>query len=389
MRTGLSREGEGQGLCPWTPLGPRAPDRDLLRRAPHDARAFSFHCLFGCDSPAHAPDLHPARLPRRRPRHRVLGLAGAVRAGAARHRRCRARPAAADAGRGLDRGDAGGRAAGAADRLPPGDPGGGALLCADLPLLAAVPGVPAMAGCLALFGAALGALDVAMNVQAVRVEDEAGRPLMSGFHGLYSAGGILGALGMGGLLALGAGPLAAACCLAAGCLGLLLAAAPSLPPGGGAGAADAEAGAAARAGAADRAAVRRELPGRGRHGRLERAAAAALVRARPGLVRGWVCGVLRHHDAGPAGRRPAGAAAGRPRGAGRRRPAVLGGAAGRGRGRRLAGVAGRVRAGRGGGGEPGAAADRRRRAPARVAAGVRRRRGRHAGLCRHPGRARG
>ncbi len=115
--------------------------------------------------------------------------------------------------------------------------GAGILLCADLPLLAAVPGVPAMAGCLALFGAALGALDVAMNVQAVRVEDEAGRPLMSGFHGLYSAGGILGALGMGGLLALGAGPLAAACCLAAGCMGLLLAAAPTLPPGGGAGAA--------------------------------------------------------------------------------------------------------------------------------------------------------
>jgi MFS family permease len=43
-----------------------------------------------------------------------------------------------------------------------------------------------------LFGAALGSLDVAMNVHAVEVEHAAKRPLMSGFHAHYSIGGIAG-----------------------------------------------------------------------------------------------------------------------------------------------------------------------------------------------------
>jgi len=45
---------------------------------------------------------------------------------------------------------------------------------------------------LLIFGAALGALDVAMNVHAVEVERAAERPLMSGFHALFSIGGFLG-----------------------------------------------------------------------------------------------------------------------------------------------------------------------------------------------------
>ena len=105
------------------------------------------------------------------------------------------------------------------------------LLCVGLPPLAAIRGVWAMSAGLLLFGAALGSLDVAMNVQAVLVEHEAGRPLMSGFHGLYSAGGIAGALCMILLLSWGAGPLAAASCVAVCCLVLLLAAAPTLRPG--------------------------------------------------------------------------------------------------------------------------------------------------------------
>jgi predicted MFS family arabinose efflux permease len=43
------------------------------------------------------------------------------------------------------------------------------------------------------FGAALGSLDVAMNIHAVEVERAAKRPLMSGFHALFSIGGLLGA----------------------------------------------------------------------------------------------------------------------------------------------------------------------------------------------------
>ncbi len=42
-------------------------------------------------------------------------------------------------------------------------------------------------------GAAAGALDVAMNTEAARVETARGRPSMSAFHGLYSIGGLMGA----------------------------------------------------------------------------------------------------------------------------------------------------------------------------------------------------
>ena len=37
------------------------------------------------------------------------------------------------------------------------------------------------------FGAALGSLDVAMNIHAVEVEHAAGKPLMSGFHALFTS----------------------------------------------------------------------------------------------------------------------------------------------------------------------------------------------------------
>ena len=51
---------------------------------------------------------------------------------------------------------------------------------------------------LIIYGACQGAMDVAMNAQAVRVEKDWGQPIMSSFHGMYSAGGLLGA-GLGGL----------------------------------------------------------------------------------------------------------------------------------------------------------------------------------------------
>lgn len=47
---------------------------------------------------------------------------------------------------------------------------------------------------LAVLGAAVGALDVAMNTHAVDGERDAERPRMSSFHGLYSAGALTGAL---------------------------------------------------------------------------------------------------------------------------------------------------------------------------------------------------
>ncbi|HEY5855041.1 MAG TPA: MFS transporter [Aldersonia sp.] len=47
---------------------------------------------------------------------------------------------------------------------------------------------------LAVFGFANGALDVSMNTQAVHVERDYGRPIMSAFHALFSCGGLVGAL---------------------------------------------------------------------------------------------------------------------------------------------------------------------------------------------------
>ena len=87
---------------------------------------------------------------------------------------------------------------------------GGLLLCLALPGLALASTAIALATILLCFGMALGAVDVAMNAHAVEVERRAGRPMMSGFHGLFSVGGLGGALGMSVLLALGASLLVAA-----------------------------------------------------------------------------------------------------------------------------------------------------------------------------------
>ena len=70
---------------------------------------------------------------------------------------------------------------------------GGFGLALLLPVLAMAPGPVALGAALFVFGAALGTIDVAMNVHAVEVEEIAAVPLMSGFHAMWSMGGILGA----------------------------------------------------------------------------------------------------------------------------------------------------------------------------------------------------
>jgi predicted MFS family arabinose efflux permease len=90
-----------------------------------------------------------------------------------------------------------------------------------LPLLATLSSIPWLVVTLLAFGASIGALDVAMNIQAIVVERASGRSMMSGFHGLFSVGGVAGAAGVTALLALGMSPLAATVCIAtliAGCL---------------------------------------------------------------------------------------------------------------------------------------------------------------------------
>jgi len=85
----------------------------------------------------------------------------------------------------------------------------GTVICLCMPALMLAPSIPVLALVLAIFGASMGVLDVVMNVQAVIVERDSGRAMMSGFHGMYSVGGIAGAGGVAGALALGASPLLA------------------------------------------------------------------------------------------------------------------------------------------------------------------------------------
>lgn len=81
------------------------------------------------------------------------------------------------------------------------------VLAAALPLLATLSSLPGLMVSLFFFGVGLGSLDVSMNVQAVIVEKASGRTMMSGFHGMFSLGGIVGAAGVAALLGLGVSTL--------------------------------------------------------------------------------------------------------------------------------------------------------------------------------------
>jgi predicted MFS family arabinose efflux permease len=85
---------------------------------------------------------------------------------------------------------------------------GGLGLAVILPLLTIVSTPLALGIALLAFGASLGSLDVAMNVHAVEVERSAGRPLMSGFHALFSVGGFAGSTFITFLLSMRIGTLA-------------------------------------------------------------------------------------------------------------------------------------------------------------------------------------
>jgi len=92
--------------------------------------------------------------------------------------------------------------------------------------IAATPATLALA--LFAFGAALGSLDVAVNIQAIEVERLSERPLMSGFHAQFSIGGFAGSGVMTALLAFEIAPLPGtlACCALA--LVAMIVAAPRL-----------------------------------------------------------------------------------------------------------------------------------------------------------------
>ena len=106
------------------------------------------------------------------------------------------------------------------------------LICLSLPLLATASTLPLLIATLFMFGAGLGAVDSTVNLQAVIVERASGRHMMSGFHGLFSVGGIAGAAGVSALLALGLSPLWAIAAVIVLILAALAKAAPHLLPYG-------------------------------------------------------------------------------------------------------------------------------------------------------------
>lgn len=99
----------------------------------------------------------------------------------------------------------------------------GVALCACLPLLASVQNVFTLAAALFFFGAMIGTFDCVMNIQAVIVERDSKRPLMSGFHGFFSLGGLLGAATTSAIMDLGVSPFTTVSAIAlAGVLLLML-----------------------------------------------------------------------------------------------------------------------------------------------------------------------
>ncbi|MBV9633130.1 MAG: MFS transporter [Methylobacteriaceae bacterium] len=106
------------------------------------------------------------------------------------------------------------------------------LICLALPLLATASSVPLLAVALIAFGAGAGAFDCVVNVEAIIVERASRRALMSGFHGLYSLGGMIGAAGVSALLGAGSSPLGATFCMGAIIVVALALAAPNLLPYG-------------------------------------------------------------------------------------------------------------------------------------------------------------
>ncbi len=97
----------------------------------------------------------------------------------------------------------------------------GIALCAALVGPGLAGDLPMLALSLALFGAASGLMDVAMNAHGALVERYYGRPVMASLHGLWSVGGLVGAV-TGGLAARAGWTPARHFAVAALCLGAML-----------------------------------------------------------------------------------------------------------------------------------------------------------------------
>jgi MFS family permease len=97
-------------------------------------------------------------------------------------------------------------------------------LCLVLLLAAMIDQTWLMALNLVLFGAVMGCLSVSMNLQSVLVERAEGKAILSGFHAMFSLGGIIGSGLVSFLLAQGTSAVLSACAAVAVMLALLFAA---------------------------------------------------------------------------------------------------------------------------------------------------------------------
>lgn len=106
---------------------------------------------------------------------------------------------------------------------------GAGVYLAALPLIPLAAGVPSLAAVLFLFAAGNSVLDVAMNTGGVLVERRYGKPVLGGFHAMFSLGGLAGALAGAGFAALGVPLLSHFLIVAVVCGLLVMVALPRLP----------------------------------------------------------------------------------------------------------------------------------------------------------------
>ncbi|CAB3728845.1 Inner membrane protein YbjJ [Paraburkholderia graminis C4D1M] len=107
---------------------------------------------------------------------------------------------------------------------------GGLVMSVCVALILVVPFYWMLLAVLALFGAGMATLDVAMNAEASAVEKALRKPIMSSLHGMFSVGGMVGAAVGGALLAHGMAPAVHLGLAAAVSALVLIAACPSVLP---------------------------------------------------------------------------------------------------------------------------------------------------------------
>jgi fucose permease len=83
----------------------------------------------------------------------------------------------------------------------------GVTMCTVLALVLVTDRLALLIALMLAFGGASGLLDVAINAEGSVLEERSGKKVMSGFHGMFSAGGMLGAGAAGLLIGAGVAPL--------------------------------------------------------------------------------------------------------------------------------------------------------------------------------------